>query len=94
MERLMQTKGGKVVQALNNWKGIPINTRSGKYKDFQKSYFKLEEFFKSRLKLVHSIFTETSEDGNLMKKQSILKLFEMTSLGIRRFYNRWTRMTK
>lgn len=29
-----------------------------------------------------------------MKKQSILKLFEMTSLGIRRFYNRWTRLTK
>jgi hypothetical protein len=29
-----------------------------------------------------------------MKKQSILKLFEMTSLGIRRYYNRWTRLTK
>jgi len=29
-----------------------------------------------------------------MKKQSILKLFEMTSLGIRKFYNRWTRLTK
>ena len=30
----------------------------------------------------------------MLKKQSILQLFEMTSTGIRRYYRRWEKMTK
>ncbi len=30
----------------------------------------------------------------MMKKQSILQLFEMTSTGIRRYYRRWEKMSK
>ena len=94
IERLLQTKSGKTIHAFNAWKGIPVSNMGGKYKTYQKFYFRMEKFFKDRLKDVHSTFTETSDNGNLMKKQSILKLFEMTSLGIRRYYNRWTRLTK
>lgn len=94
MDRLLQTKSGKVIHAFNSWKTIPYNQKMGKFKKYQKFYFDLESFYKRRLKTVHSAFADSQDDGNLMKKQSILKLFEMTSLGIRRFYNRWTRLTK
>lgn len=94
MERLLQTKSGKIINAFNNWKAIPVANMMGKYKNYQKFYFKLENFFKDRLKFAHNAFSGISDDANLMKKQSILKLFEMTSLGIRRYYNRWTRLTK
>lgn len=90
----MQTKSGKVINAFNSWKTIPYNQKMGKFKKYQKFYFSMESFYKNRLKEVHSCFATGQDDGNLMKKQSILKLFEMTSLGIRRFYNRWTRLTK
>jgi hypothetical protein len=30
----------------------------------------------------------------MLKKQSILQLFEMTSTGIRRYYRRWEKLTK
>jgi hypothetical protein len=94
IERLLQTKSGKVIGAFGSWKTIPYNQKMGKYKKYQKFYFGLENFYKNRLKEVHSCFGDSNDNGKLMKKQSILKLFEMTSLGIRRFYNRWTRMTK
>jgi len=71
----MNTKSGKVIQAFDSWKKIPISNMGGKYKVYQKFYFRLENFYNDRLKFVHSSLTETSEDGNLMKKQSILKLF-------------------
>jgi hypothetical protein len=94
MDKILQTKSGKLINAFNNWKAIPMNMMRGKYKNYQKFYFNLEAFYKNRIKKVNDVFKEYSEDGNLMKKQSILKLFEMTSLGIRRFYNRWTRFTR
>jgi len=94
MERLMQTKSGKVIHVFNTWKTIPYNQKLGKFKKYQRFFFDLENFYKGRLKEAHGKFTDIQDDGNLMKKQSILKLFEMTSLGIRRFYNRWTRFTK
>lgn len=90
----MQTKSGKVIHAFKEWKTIPYNQKMGKFKKYQRFYFDLEGFYKKRLRTVHNTFSEGHDDGNLMKKQSILKLFEMTSLGIRRFYNRWTRLTK
>jgi hypothetical protein len=37
----MQTKGGKLIQAFKSWKSIPSNKMSGKYKNYQKFYFKL-----------------------------------------------------
>jgi hypothetical protein len=41
MERLLQSKGGKMIQAFNSWKTIPISQNGGKYKNYQKFYFKI-----------------------------------------------------
>lgn len=60
VERLMQTKGGKVIQAFNSWKTIPVSKMSGKYKNYQKFYFKLESFYIDRLKFVRNSFAETN----------------------------------
>ena len=94
IERLLQTKSGKLVHAFNSWKTIPYNQKLSKFKKYQRFFYDVESFYKGRLKEAQSKFLDSNEDGKLMKKQSILKLFEMTSLGIRRFYNRWTRFTK
>lgn len=41
VERLLQTKGGKLMNAFNTWKKIPMNMMKGKYKNYQKFYFSL-----------------------------------------------------
>jgi hypothetical protein len=56
VERLMQTKSGKVINAFKTWKTIPVANMMGKYKNYQKFYFKIEGFFKSRLKFAHNAF--------------------------------------
>ena len=94
IERLLQTKSGKLIHSFNSWKAIPYNQKLSKFKKYQRFFYDVESFYKGRLKEAQSKFLDSNEDGKLMKKQSILKLFEMTSLGIRRFYNRWTRFTK
>lgn len=75
IDRLLQTKSGKVIHAFNSWKTIPYNQKMSKFKKYQKFYFDMESFYKKRLKTVHMAFTDSQDDGNLMKKQSILKLF-------------------
>lgn len=57
IEKLLQTKGGKAIQAFKSWKSIPYSTSKGKYKNYQKFYFKLENFYKDRLKFAHSTFS-------------------------------------
>jgi len=41
IERLLQTKSGKCIHAFKAWKTIPVNKMGGKYKNYQKFYFKL-----------------------------------------------------
>ena len=49
----------------------------------------MDALSKSRLGKTYNCFKNNFEDANMMKKQSILQLFEMTSTGIRRYYRRW-----
>lgn len=37
---------------------------------------------------------DDKEEGNAIKKQSVLKLFDATSNGMKKLYNRWIRITK
>jgi len=39
IEKLLQTKSGKVIIAFNAWKSVPMNMMKGKYKNYQKFYF-------------------------------------------------------
>lgn len=41
IERLLQTKSGKVIQLFNTWKTIPYSQKFGKFKKYQKLYFDL-----------------------------------------------------
>lgn len=41
IEKLLQTKSGKVINAFKNWNAIPVANAMGKYKNYQKFYFKL-----------------------------------------------------
>jgi hypothetical protein len=57
IERLLQTKSGSVINAFQSWKAIPLAKMAGKYKNYQKFYFKMENFYKGRLKFAQSSFT-------------------------------------
>lgn len=41
IEKLLQTKSGKVINAFKNWKTIPVANAFGKYKNYQQFYFKI-----------------------------------------------------
>ena len=45
IEKLLHTKSGKTVHAFNSWKTIPNTNLSGKYKKYQKFYFRMENFY-------------------------------------------------
>ena len=65
-----------------------------KYKNGQKFYFKLESFAKSKLLNTFKSFEDDQEEGNTIKKQSVLKLLDTTSNSTKKFYHRWMRITK
>lgn len=94
INQLLKTKSGKVLEALNKWKSIPAINLGERYKKGQKFFNKMDAFTKSRLGTTYLCFKKNFEDANMMKKQSILQLFEMTSTGIRRYYRRWEKMSK
>lgn len=39
MERILQTKSGKVINAFDSWKTIPYSQKLGKFKKYQKFFF-------------------------------------------------------
>jgi len=41
IEKLLNTKSGKAVHAFNSWKTIPNTNLGGKYKKYQKFYFRM-----------------------------------------------------
>lgn len=50
IQKLLQTKSGKVIEAFSKWKDIPNQNLMEKYKKAQKFYFKLEKYSKDKLK--------------------------------------------
>ncbi len=89
INQLLKTKSGLVLEAVNKWKSIPAINLGERYKKAQKFFNKLEALHKSHKSQVYQSFKKDYDEANLIKKQSILQLFEMTSTGIRRFYRRW-----
>lgn len=53
MDKILQTKSGKLINAFNTWKTVPMNIMKGKYKNYQKFYSNIENFYKNRLKTVN-----------------------------------------
>ena len=94
IQRLLQTKSGKVIEAFNKWKEIPAQNLMEKYKNAQKFYFKLEKFSKCTMETTFKCFETNKEEGNTIKKQSVIQLLDMTSNGVKKLYNRWMRITK
>ena len=41
MDKILQTKSGKLVNAFNSWKSVPMNLMKGKFKNYQKFYFNI-----------------------------------------------------
>lgn len=82
------------MHAFNVWKSIPSQNMMAKYRKGQKFFFKLEHLIKNKITEVNSMFKEQYEEGNSIKKQSVLQLLDLTSTGIRRYYNRWDKSTK
>lgn len=94
LRRLLQSKTGKLAESFNVWKSIPLQNLAVKYKKYQKLYFQLESLRRARLTTVQACFKDEQADGNTMKKQSILRILDVTSLGIRKLYSRWEKLTK
>ena len=65
-----------------------------KYKKGQKFFFRLEGMMKKKLKEAHNEFLESTDEGSTIKKQAVIKLLDITSNGMRRYYNRWDNTTK
>ena len=49
----------------------------------------MDALHKAQLRITYMSFKKKYDEANMLKKQSILQLFEMTSTGIRRYYRRW-----
>lgn len=94
IEKLLQTKSGKVAEAFMIWKDLPTQNMMEKYKKGQKFYFKLEALVKGKLKSANNQFVNDKEEGGVVKKQSVIKLLDITSNGVRRYYNRWETITR
>ena len=41
MQRLLQTRSGKVINAFESWKSVPYSQKLGKFKKYQKFFFGL-----------------------------------------------------
>ena len=54
IEKLLQTKSGKVAEAFYVWKDLPNQNMMEKYKKGQKFFFKLEGMVKKKLKEAHN----------------------------------------
>ena len=39
IERLLQTKSGKLIHSFNSWKTIPYNQKLAKFKKYQKFFY-------------------------------------------------------
>jgi hypothetical protein len=83
-----------MAEGFSKWKQIPNQNLVEKFRKAQKFYFKLEGLQKRKLREIQSHFENNMETGGVLKKQLVIRLLDVTSSGIRRFHNRWLRITK
>ena len=94
LKRLLTSKAGMVVLAFRKIQTLPEKKNMETYGRASKFERGLSAFVERITKRAFDGFKNTYDDGQAMKKRSVLQLINVTHGGQKKLYNRWVSITE